>query len=70
MFEQYLFEHLFTNMRSFRGPGGVVRGLDSLTRPNTCSQELASVASCCLQGAFKGPPIASRAIPFMTGRTI
>ena len=49
---------------SLRGPGGLVRGLDSLNyKAKVCSRELASVVSRGLQGASRGLPLA-------TGRTI
>ena len=38
--------HMYSpNMRSFRGPGGVGRGLDSLPRQEISARELASVVS-------------------------
>ena len=36
--------------RSFRGPGGIVKGLDLRRQTKMCARELASVASRGLQG--------------------
>ena len=51
------------NKRSYKGPGGFGRGLDSRCRAKICARELAPFASRCLQGASHG-------LPLMTGRTI
>ena len=48
------------NKRGFRGPGGVGRGQDSLTRPNSVRRNwplLSPVVS-------RGPPWASRGLPW------
>ena len=57
---------LSPDKRSFRGPGGVGRGLNSLSRDKICARELASVASRCLLGL----PVGSHGLPLTTGRTI
>ena len=49
-FPQYFF---FPHKRSFRGPGGVIMGVDSCCQAKICARELASVAS-------RGSPVASR----------
>ena len=46
----------YRNKRSFRGPGGVVRELDSVYQAKICAPELASVVS-------RGPPVVSRGLP-------
>ena len=48
------------NKRTFRGPADFSRGLDSRCQAKICEQELASVASHCLHGASRGPPVGSR----------
>ena len=49
---------------SFRGPSGVVGGLDPLSQAQICARELASVASHCLPL----PPVASRCLPWYATR--
>ena len=49
----YIFIYYSLNKRSFRDPGGVVRGLDFVSWAIFCAQELASVAS-------RGPNVTSR----------
>ena len=49
---QYLFFHKQSQL-SFRGPGGVVKGLESVPHAKTRVRELASVAS---EGASRGLP--------------
>ena len=41
------------NKRSFSGPGGVGRGLDSVYLAEICARELASAASRCPQEASR-----------------
>ena len=48
---------------SFKGPGGIFRGLDLRSWQNICARELASVVS-------RGSPVVSRGLPLTTGRTI
>ena len=45
------------NKRSFRSPGGVVRGLDYINQAKICARELASVVSRGLRGASRGLPL-------------
>ena len=49
---------LFPNKRSFRGPGGVGRGLDLRCQAKTCAEQMAFVASRA--------PVASRGLPLHT----
>ena len=46
----------FSNKRSFKGSGGVVRRIDSVGWAKICVRELASWVSCTLQGASRGLP--------------
>ena len=52
------------NRRSFRSPGGVVRGLDSVYGAKTCARELDYVVSRNLPWS----PVVSRGLPWYATR--
>ena len=54
------FTSFYVSKRSFRGPGGVGRGLDLGSRAKICVRELASVAFSGAPVASRGPPVTSR----------
>ena len=53
------FKHKSSNRRSFRGPGGVGRGLDSVQRAQICAWELAYRVS----RGLLWPPVVFRGLP-------
>ena len=57
--------YIFTyspNKHSFKGPGGLGRGLDWGGRAKICARELASVSCRGPPVASRGPPVASRCL--------